>query len=808
MSGSGEKADRATERAPPVWAALAAVMVASAAPAIAFAQPGGAIAPTPAPDPAADKTVVLEADTLTQDETAGTITAEGDVQARYQGRTLRADRVVYDTNARTIHAIGKVEIVDAAGNTEYADEIQVDDDLTLGVATELRARFGPNGALAARSALRAGPGKSELRRVIYTSCPICEDGSKPPTWTLRARRAIEDQDSRVISYRGAVLEVTGVPVLYLPYFAHPDPSAGAHSGLLTPDFGANRRLGTHYEQPYLWAISPSSDLTVTTQLNETVNPLLAFDYRKRFWSGDLRIQTTVTQEQDFDSNGNRFGEDTTRSSVFASGRFRINDYWKWGFGAERVTDDLYLRRYDIVGAGETRGPYVGDYARLISQLYAIGQDDQSYASLSLVSFQGLRATDSADLLPLILPYAEYDKVWDTPVVGGQFRFTANTAALQRTTGPDSARVSAGVSWRKDMTFGPGWVASPFLYEREDYFRVTDPTTSKTDTFGRNLGYAGAELSWPFMRAGEAFDVIVEPVAMAAYGSDVAPDPRIVNEDSIGFEVDDSDVFRPDAAPNYDLWEPGGRVALGVRATARAVTGQSASLILGRRWRSEPAAGFTDANNLDGRSSDWVGAVNTDFGRSFGAQVRLRLDDQTLEVQRVDADVRAALWRINAHARYFNIDDSRTAGDPRQEISGDLGVDLVRGWRLAAGLRRDLDSGTNISQEIRAVYEDDCTFLEIAYTRTETFDRRLGPDEGIRVRIGLRSLGLSGGAGPRPATGAKHELESCLERRPRRRGAECAGRRSPARRARARPRPGARRRAGPGRASPAGGWHRR
>ena len=43
----------------------------------------------------------------------------------------------------------------------------------------------------------------------------------------------------MMSYRDAVLEVAGVPVLYLPFFAHPDPSSGRRSGLLPPDFGTS-----------------------------------------------------------------------------------------------------------------------------------------------------------------------------------------------------------------------------------------------------------------------------------------------------------------------------------------------------------------------------------------------------------------------------------------------------------------------------------------------------------------------------------------------------------------------------------------
>jgi LPS-assembly protein len=739
MVRSGEFADRLAERTPSYWAALAAAFVVTVVPIPAFGQtPTEALAPAPQ-----DEGVILEADLLIDDQTAKTITAEGNVEVFYQGRTLRAQRLVYDLNTATIRATGGVEIVGADGTAQYAEEIEVDEGLNLGVATELRARMGLNSVLAARSAIRRGEGESELRNVVYTSCPVCEAGNRPPTWSLRARSAIQDNSSRTISYRGTVLEVVGVPVLYMPFFAHPDPSVGRSSGFLTPDVGRNQRLGTFYRQPYYWAISPHQDLTASLRTHTHVMPLAELNYRKRFWSGDLEIDTTFTQEQEFDGRGDTFGDDTTRSSLFARGRFRINDYWRWGFGAERISDDLYLRRYDLTGAGDVRGPLIGDETRLVSQLYAIGQNDSSYTSVSLVSFQGLRANDSSALLPLILPNAEYDRVFKDPVFDGQLRLQANTAVLQRSVGLDSARGSVSASWRTDTIFGPGMVFSPFALARADlYHQETAP--DDYESFSRGLGMAGVEVSWPFMRAGEAFDFMVEPVAMAAYGTDDLPDPRIVNEDSVGFELDDSNLFRPNAAPNYDLWEPGSRLSLGMRATARARTGQSASLLFGRRWRGEAAPGFSVRNNLEGRASDWVAAVQTDLGRNFASEVRFRLEDETLELQRLDAGVRAAYGRFSAAARYFQIDEVLAPGNPNEEISTNVGVELARGWRLSYGLRRDLDSGINLSQDIRAIYEDDCTFLEITYSRSETLDRSLGPDEGLQIRVGLRSLGLFGG----------------------------------------------------------------
>lgn len=696
---------------------------------------------------------MLEADELIDDQLAGTITAEGDVHVRYQGRTLRADRLIYNLSTGSIHAIGNVQIALEDGSTTYADELEADEGLNVAVASELRARLGDQGTLAARAALRHGENESELRNVIYTSCPICEAGDRPPTWSLRARRAVQDRQTRTLSYQGAVFEIAGMPILYLPYFAHPDPSAGRTSGFLAPNVGRNRRLGVFYGQPYYWAISPYNDLTATLRVHETVNPILGLDYRQRFWSGQVNINATVTNEALFDSEGDRFGPEEWRSSVFADGQFRINDYWRWGFGLERITDDDYLRRYDVEGVGETRGPYIGNENRLLSQLFAIGQGSNSYSSIAFASIQGLRAADTPDLLPTIAPYAETEHVFIDPFLRGQVRVQANLALLERDDNSvtpafegNTGRLSVGATWRKDMIVGPGVVFSPFGQVRADLFSV-ETTANEYESFSRSLGLAGAEISWPFMRPGETFDVIVEPVVMAAYGSEDSFDPRIVNEDSLGFELDDSNLFRPNAAPNYDLWEPGGRVSAGVRATARTRTGESASLMVGRRWRDQVDPAFTPRTNMNENASDWVAAGQLDLGRHFSTEARLRLNDETLDIERVDWGFRGKLGRFTGLARYFQYDDSFVLdpNTPTEEISAQLGVELIGGWRAQVGLTRDLDSDINLRQDIRAIYEDDCTFLEISYTRRERQTSTQGPDEGIQIRIGLRSLGVFGGS---------------------------------------------------------------
>jgi LPS-assembly protein len=232
--------------------------------------------------------------------------------------------------------------------------------------------------------------------------------------------------------------------------------------------------------------------------------------------------------------------------------------------------------------------------------------------------------------------------------------------------------------------------------------------------------------------------------MAALGSNGGNDERIPNEDSLAFELDDSNLFRPNGAPNYDLWEPGPRLSVGVRASAVTDTG-SATAVFGRRFRAEEATDFAEITNLRDQESDWVAGLSADLGPQLGGSLRLRLDDESLDVTRLDASVRTELGRVSAVARYFSVEDSLAPGAPSEEIAGTVGLGITKNWRVSYGLRRDLDSALNLSQNARLSFQDDCTFVEFVYSRTETTDRSLGPSEGFQIRVGLSTLGVFGGS---------------------------------------------------------------
>lgn len=694
-----------------------------------------------------DEDVILKARTVTEDRQSETLTAEGDVEVRVGERVLRADRLVYDRKAQTMRAQGRVQITDADGSVQFADEIEVDEDIQNGFATRFSVRLDETTIATASSAIRTDGVMNALEQVVYTGCEICEeDKTKTPTWSLRARRAVQNQDTQMISYQDAVLEIKGVPVIYVPYFAHPDPTTKRRSGLLTPDMGVSSKIGAFYEQPYYIALSPSQDLTVAPMVAARVNPLVKLNYRKRFFSGYLEADGSFTYEQEFDSDGEKFGDKTWRSHLYGYGRFAINENWDWGFGVERQTDDLYDLRYDIDGEDDVRGLYTSQPRQLLTQIFATGQTEDFFLETGVLSFQGLRAGDDDGRFPKVAPVLFAQKLYDFGT-GGRLTADLSATALFRdkpatlpdgSTSLDSARVSGAAEWEKQSIVGPGVLVRPFAMARGDIYRLDDGGASGRRDVSRLLGLAGAEASMPFIRRGEAVDIIIEPIAMIAYGSEDQNNSGLPNEDSLLFEADETNLFKPDPVSNYDLWEGGARGSLGLSATARFGDGIEVSGVVGRRWRDKADPAFSKLSNLSGKKSDYVTSVKARLGDRLQTEARMRITDD-MKVDRLDLDASANIWRIRGSARYFKVaSNASSAGQEGILLNGSFRIDDH--WSAIISQQRNITDELDIRLQAGLAYYDECSYFSLAYERSNTLDRTLGPSESIQFRFVLTGLG--------------------------------------------------------------------
>lgn len=718
---------------------LAAVLLSTtvlAWPALAQAQPGTGD----------DAPVYLEADSLEDIENGQGYIARGDVRAQQGERTLFADEIEYYPELNRVIARGNVVIHGQGPHPQYAEEVELDSELSSGIAMGFATMLENDGRLAAATAIRAENGDVELSDAYYTACPLCEDGTGSPTWRIRAGQVIQDTEDQMMYYRDAQLEVMGIPVLYAPVFAHPDPSSERRSGFLLPKVGQSSRLGFVYQQPYLWSISPSQDLVVAPRYMGNVNPLLYAEYRKRFWSGEINLEGSFTQEYEIDADGHRDIDSGNegRWHLFGNGHFNISENWRWGFGAERASYDLYLRRYDFEES-EAGGyaPIEAPSRTLVSQIYVEGRTRNSYTSLISATYQTLIDRDNNDTLPVLLPVAEHRSVWTAPQDWGRVQFGASAAVLDREDGSDYRRVSSEIDWSARWITPQGIVVEPTVYGRVDSYDLDDLDVATygvaSDSFTRDVGLIGMEASWPLVRPGDHVDLVIEPLVSTTLASDDPVRSQILNEDSLSVDLDEYGLIDMTRAPGLDVWEEGHWVTAGVRTTANWGSNGSARFFVGQGERINGNATFSEESGLFEDRTDLITSTEINWD-AFSIEMQARLDQDDYDINRLDFSAGYQGDRFGAEMRFTEISDEASLRPESRELRASYSVQLNDHWQLIGDAIQDLDEELLRRNQVAFRYEDDCTRFDIIYRLEDSTSARIGRSESIGFEFTLFTLG--------------------------------------------------------------------
>lgn len=711
-------------------ARAAALMLAMASPAYAQQQ--------------VEDRVYLEANELIESREDGQYIARGNVRLQSENRLLLAEELIYTPALSRVVARGGVQIFDGAEPAQFAEEVELSDDLREGVARGFATLLENNGRAAAGAALRRPDGTVELSNAYYTACELCENGESEPTWRLRASRVVRDTENKVIYYRDVRLEVLGRPVLYSPVFAHADPSAARQSGFLFPVLNNSTRTGFSYQQPYLWAIGPSQELVIAPRYMGKVNPLLELDWTRRFYSGEMNVQTSLTYEQEFDRDG-KFGDEEFRGHIFADGLFRLNDTWRWGFGAEAVTGDLYLRRYSYEETpNRAKGLFnFRDQRLLINQGFVIADGEHFHGDGSVLHFNRLQDGFDDDVLPLVSPLIRFTGELPLPGWAGNLDFGFNTANIRRQLGDNYTRASMDLDWQRPAILPGGIRAEAFGLARFDAyaFEQTENGVQDNTNFSRVRGAVGLDVSYPFVRPGRAMDVFIAPrvAVIAANGGD--PDERPVNLDSASVEFQQSQFFDAARANGYDVWEDGTRIDAGLTVGLDWETGPlpgEAEVFAGRSFRLDGDERFGAASGLAEDDSDWIAQARLDLG-AFDFDARARIDSEDSSLNRLDLTSSLQAWRVNMRARYTQRADDAS---PRQltEITAQMDVKLTDRWSVVYSGVIDEEANEIRRQSAGLQYRDECTSLRILYERDNVDVDNLGPNDSIKLELVLFTLG--------------------------------------------------------------------
>jgi len=750
-----------------------------------------------------DGQMLVQAVEVDYDYNNSRVSAVGNVQLFYNGTSVEADKVIYDQKTKRLHAEGNIRMTDAEGRVTYANSLDLSDDYRDGFVDSLRVDTADSTRMAATRADRTGGNYTVFQNGVYTACAPCrDDPTKPPLWQVKGARIIHDQSEKMLYFETAQLEFFGVPIAYLPYFSTPDPTVKRKSGFLMPAYSAASGYGFGMEVPYYWAIAPDYDVTFSPRITTRQGALFQAEFRQRLLDGSYQIRAYGIDQLDPGAFAGQPGDRQFRGGVETKGQFAINDKWVWGWEGVYLSDYTFFSDYRLSQYRDPMNSFLTLPTEAISQLYLTGVGNRSFFDLRSIYY--LSYSGNQQQVPVIYPVLDYSNVLNYPILGGEVSYKTNFVNLSRNdavfdpiTAPASTfglctlasadplartpsqcllrgfpgtytRLTAEGQWRRSFTDSAGEIWTPFAILRADAINanvVNQPGVSNFLPVGdtealRVMPTVGLEYRYPFINVQPWGSTTVEPIAQVIIRPNEPYAGKLPNEDAQSLVFDASNLFSVDKFSGYDRVEGGGRANVGVQTTTQFDRGGTINVLFGESYQLFGLNSYAvqDSTNtgidsgLETPRSDYVARINYSPNRTYTFSVRGRLDEQTWNVERFEAEAKANFDRWSISLLYGNYAPQPELGylTRREGLLANGSVKITANWVATGSARWDLEANKINQYVIGAGYVDDCFVMAANYVTSYNYAAGSLPPvlgHAYMLQIGLRTLANSAPTSP-------------------------------------------------------------
>ena len=248
--------------------------------------------------------------------------------------------------------------------------------------------------------------------------------------------------------------------------------------------------------------------------------------------------------------------------------FDLNETYRTGLDVQRVSDQTYLLRF---GFGN---PLLN---AMISRAYLEGFEARASTDVNAYLFQPLLPGIGNSTQPIVLPVI--NRNWQSPpdALGGRWNLNANVLDIVREVGTKTRRLSLGSEWDRSFRDRLGGQYNFSAGVRGDGYSISDLSAEiepraavrllpgrtgsrrwrrRRASFvtGRASRKLGLVWSYPLIRRGENMTQLIEPIVGGFAAPSSGNRRNIPNEDSLSFQLYDTDLFRRDrlAATTFSI----------------------------------------------------------------------------------------------------------------------------------------------------------------------------------------------------------------------------------------------------------------
>ena len=555
--------------------------------------------------------------------------------------------------------------------------------------------------------------QTSIYKGVFTSCQFRENNKCPP-WTIKAKEVKHDKVKKTIEYKNAWLSIYDQPVVYFPYFYHPDPTVKRQSGFLMPKISNSSFLGSSLQIPYYNVISENKDFTISPRIFFNDKILLQSEYRQKNKFSDVILDHSLTKSND-----------STISHLFGNydGNFDQNNI---EINLELTSNSNYLKKYEI------QSELIENYSTLNSFISLENSKNDKYFYSSLEVFEDL-TKHSSDSYEFVYPNYEFVKNFDTSSYGD---LSFSTSGHQKKY--DTNRYDGVVLNKLNYKSNPMVLTNGFV---NDYSFVLKNLNSKGEN---SLNYKNTSdhkllskimlnTKYPLIKKNSKGTKYLIPTISTRFSPSETKNIR--SEDN---RVDYLELFNLERLNDDDMIEGGESVTLGGEYK---VINQSGTEIVnfsaGQVFRINENSDLPLNSSIGQKRSDIIGTLklspNDFLNIKYSFSYDNDLNNSTFNYTETDL----TFSKFSTSFKYYEASD---AVYQKSYISNTSKLNLNDGNSIQFATNKNLD--TNLTEYYDLIYEykNDCLTASIEYKKKYYNDVDLSPDENIFFTIKLLPFG--------------------------------------------------------------------
>ncbi len=650
------------------------------------------------------------------------------------GNKIYLENFEYLITEKIFKSIGFIKIIDQFENTYEFSQLYIDTEKKEILGTDIKAFLNnedfkintKNDPRVFANTMKSNAEGTSFSKSIFTLCGY-KEGEKCPPWTLQASNMTHNTKNKTIYYDNAVVKIYDVPIFYLPFLSHPDPSVDRRTGLLTPSFSDSKNLGSGLFIPYFWAISDDKNFTLNNKLFVDEHPLFTGEFHQAFKNSNFLADFGFTEGYKKTSLTKKAGDKSHLFSKFIKnfqGQSDSDNELSLTF--QHVSDDKYLKLYKI-------DSNLVDYNKdlLENSINFSHSKENLFFGFNASVYETLK-DDYNDKYEYIFPEITIDKNLLSSQKFGNFDFQTNLKVQNYDTNKASNFLINDFDWESNNLIFNSKINNTFLGKiRNINYEAKNIDIYKNDTTNELFGAVGLLSKVDFQKITDSLNHIISPKILLKLS------PGSMRKETNGNVLTANNAFNLERVGNLNNFETGNTATVGFDYSIKKENIDRFNFSVAQIINERENKKLSSKSSMDEKLSDLVGDASLDLNEKFKINYKFALDQNYQDLNYSNLNSNLKFGNFNMDFDY--IEENKHIGD-QEYFKTKINYENRKNNFISFETKRNLITNSSEFYDLSYEYMNDCLRAGLVFRREFYNDSEIEPDNSLMFNITLIPFG--------------------------------------------------------------------